>query len=55
MKKVLLVDDDIFFRTMFSSMVSWSNYDLSLLRREMVRKPSTCYISIAISLLCLQT
>ena len=32
MKKVLLVDDDIFFRTMFSSMVSWSNYDLSLLQ-----------------------
>lgn len=32
MKKVLLVDDDIFFRTMFASMLSWSDYGFSLLQ-----------------------
>lgn len=32
MKKALLVDDDIFFRTMFASMLSWQDYGFSLLQ-----------------------
>lgn len=32
MKKALLVDDDIFFRTMFASMISWQDYGFSLLQ-----------------------
>ena len=32
MKKVLLVDDDVFFRTMFASMVFWPDYGFSLLQ-----------------------
>ena len=32
MKKVLLVDDDIFFRTMFSSMLAWNDYGFTLLQ-----------------------
>lgn len=32
MKKALLVDDDVFFRTMFASMISWPDYGFSLLQ-----------------------
>lgn len=32
MKKALLVDDDSFFRTMFASMISWTDYGFSLLQ-----------------------
>lgn len=34
MKKVLLVDDDIFFRTMFASMISWHDYGFSLVQAD---------------------
>ena len=34
MKKALLVDDDIFFRTMFASMISWQDYGFSLLQAD---------------------
>ena len=34
MKKVLLVDDDIFFRTMFASMASWQDYGFSLVQAD---------------------
>lgn len=34
MKKVLLVDDDIFFRTMFASMICWPDYGFSLVQAD---------------------
>ncbi len=34
MKKILLADDDSFFRTMFASMVDWTQYGLGLLHAE---------------------
>ena len=34
MKKVLLVDDDIFFRTMFASMICWQDYGFSLVQAD---------------------
>ena len=34
MKKVLLVDDDIFFRTMFASMAPWQDYGFSLVQAD---------------------
>ena len=34
MKKVLLVDDDLFFRTMFASMASWQDYGFSLVQAD---------------------
>ena len=34
MKKALLVDDDIFFRTMFASMICWPDYGFSLVQAD---------------------
>ena len=55
MKKVLLVDDDIFFRTMFASMASWQDYGFSLVQADNGQAAIELLPSMMTSLWCLRT